>query len=168
MEAAGVTLDAEIEVRLDPRVTISQADLMARQDALMSAYELAKPVYEATNAVRRLTSQLGEVRELLGDNDDAPESIAEELETLSTEVRELGRDIGGAGSSRGVWSIEGSTSRPTDDQLRAVERAWEELPGLIEQLNVIITERMPALYRQLDEHGVRPDAGDPVEIPERP
>jgi photosystem II stability/assembly factor-like uncharacterized protein len=168
MDAAGLSLETDVEVRLDPRVTISQADLMVRRDALMSAYRLAKPAYEASTAVRRLNTQVGEVRQLLGEHDDVPESIQERLRAISSEVRELGQEIGRASGGRGVWSIEASTTRPTADQLRAVERAWEELPGLIERLNVIITERMPALYDQLDEHGVRPKVGDPVEVPRRP
>jgi photosystem II stability/assembly factor-like uncharacterized protein len=141
MEAAGRTLSTEVEVRLDPRVEISQDDLLARQEALMSVYRLAKPVYQGGVAVRSLTSQLGDIRQLLRDSPDVPASE--------------------------VGSIEGSTTKPTADQQRLLERGWERLPGLIEQLNAIIADRMPALYAQLNDHGVWPSVGEPVEVPRR-
>jgi photosystem II stability/assembly factor-like uncharacterized protein len=167
LAAAGNVASTDMEVRLDPRVEISEADLTARQEALMSAYQLAKPVHEAGNAVRRLNEQLDEIEELLEDNDDAPESIEEELQALRDELREIQQELGRVGSTRGVWSIDRSTTRPTDDQMRLIERAWDQAPGLIEQLNTVITERMPLLYQQLDEHGVRPSVGDPVAVPRR-
>jgi hypothetical protein len=167
LEAAEQTTSTEVEVRLDPRVEISEADLLARQEAMMSAYRLAKPAYEAGAAVRRLNTQLGDIGDLLEENENVPESIEEEVSVLRSELRELGQGIGRA-SGRGARSIERSTSRPTDAQLAEIERAWEQLPGLIEQLNEIISDRMAALYRQLDEHGVRPKVGDTIEVPTRP
>jgi len=49
-----------------------------------------------------------------------------------------------------------------------VEQAWQEAPAAIERLNAIITNRLPALYGQLDQHGVRPDPGEAIAIPSRP
>ena len=66
------------------------------------------------------------------------------------------------------WLLEGSTARPTADQLWQMEQAWDEVPGLIEQLNDMITHRLPALYDHLNEHGIRPDPGEAIEVPRRP
>ncbi len=168
LDAAGQSLSTEIEVRLDPRAEISQADLMARQDAMMSAYKLAKPVYEAGQAVRRLTSQLSDVDALLKESDDAPGSLKQTVDSVRTQVRELGREINRvSGGARGTFSIEASTTRPTADQLWALERAWDEVPGLITALNAVITDTMPMIYDQLDEHGIRPDPGKAITVPER-
>jgi hypothetical protein len=156
MEAAGQTASTTVEVRLDPRVQIPTADLHARQKALMDVYRLQKPVYEAGVAVRSLNGQLADVRQLLRDHPDVPEAIRSEVQAIGQEVREIGAAIGQAAGGRGVGSIEGSTTRPTADQLRMIDLGWERAPALIERLNTVITERMPALYRQLDQHGVRP------------
>jgi photosystem II stability/assembly factor-like uncharacterized protein len=167
MTAAGHSATRDVEVRLDPRVTISEADLRARQDVLMDVYRLQKPVYEAGVAVRSLTEQLGAIRRMLREHPDVPDTIQTQAGTMGRELREIGSAISQASGGRGVGSIEGSTTRPTAEQRRLVDFAWEHLPPLLERLNAIITERMPALYRQLDAHGVRPTVGDAVAIPRR-
>ena len=169
VNAGGLVQSGTVEVRLDPRVEISQADLMARQDLLMSAYRLAKPTYEAGRAVRRLNDQLNEVQKLLREMDEAPEEVKDEAKSLRTEVSRIQRELGQAGRGRrGSFAVEASTTRPTADQLWQLEQAWEKIPSLIEDLNTIIAERMPAFYRQLNEHGIRPNPGEPVAIPVRP
>jgi hypothetical protein len=134
----------------------------------MSAYALAKPMYEATRAVRQLVGQVGEVRKLLEDS-DAPEEVQKEANELSTELSRLQRELATAGAgARGAFGIEGSTTRPTADQLWGLERSWEQVPSIIEKLNTMITDRVPALNRMLDEHGVRPKAPQTVTIPRKP
>lgn len=168
LESGDQVLETQLTVRLDPRVSISRADLLARQEALMSAYELAGPANDASLAVRRLTGQLDEVDELVGDREDVPDAVTEALASLQDDLRELGRDLNqAAGGARGAFAIDGVTARPSADQLWALDQAWEKVPGLIERLNVLITDRMPALNRQLDEHGVRPDPGEAVAVPRR-
>ena len=168
LEAAGNVQETSVEVRLDPRVTISQADLMARQDLLMSAYELAKPAYDAGQAVQRLTRQLDDMKSLLDAHGSAPEEVAKAVDEVRDEVRELSRDLNRAqGGARGTGSAEGSTSRPTKDQEWQLERAWESLPDLITKLNTLITERIPEINALLNEHGIRPDPGEPLKVPRR-
>ena len=168
MEAAGRTHEEQVVVRLDPRVETSRADLEARQAALMSAYDLARPVYEARQGVQRVTTQLMEVSALLREREAAPETLGEEVGDLLDEARELGGDINqAAAGARGATAIEASSTRPTADQLWQLDRAWERVPPLVERLNEIVTEEMPALYRRLDEHGIRPDPGGAITMPER-
>ena len=174
LDAAGRSLTPEVLVRGDPRITISDTDREARQRALMSAYALAKPAYEAGRAVRRLTDQLRSIERLLQDTEEAgagagaPAELAEEVDSLQAQLEELNQDIGRAGGGRVGNSIEGSTSRPTADQIWQLEQAWELLPTLLDQLNQIIDREMPALYDRLNEHGIRPDPGDPIPVPRRP
>ncbi len=168
LETAGVTQERQVAIRLDPRVEMSRADLETRQAALMSAYDLAGPVYEAGQAVRRVTTQLMEVSSLLREQEETPEELSEEVSGLLEEARELGRDINqAAAGARGAGAIESSSTRPTADQLWQLDRAWERVPPLIERLNEIVADEMPALYRQLDERGIRPDPGEAVTMPVR-
>lgn len=168
VQAPGGTLESEVAVRLDSRVEISRADLVARQEAILDAYGLAKPAYEAGRAVDRLTDQLREARDLLRASATAPASLEDEVDDLLEELDRLDDEIGevrGAGFLMG--RMESSHTRPTADQLWEIERAWTELPGLVRQVNALVTDRVPALYRRLDDHGVRPDPGQPVEVPRR-
>jgi hypothetical protein len=165
----GSSYSTELQVRLDPRVDISRDDLVARQHALLDMYALAKPLYDATGALRGLTQQIAEVQGLLRDAEDAPESLSEEATAISAALGELNRELNQINrSARGGGSIENSTTRPTADQLWQIEQAWEQVPDLITRVNEIITNRMPAFYAQLDENGIRPDPGEAVAIPVRP
>ncbi len=168
LEAAGRSVTTEVEVVLDPRVVISRADLLARQDALMSAYQLAKPVYESGQAVRRMTTQLSEVKSLAEQNDDVPEDLLEQVDTAEERIEEIGREINrfGAAARRSV-SMERSTTKPSADQLWQLERAWEKVPELISELNGYITDTVPGIYQRLNELGILTDSGEPVVVPRR-
>jgi photosystem II stability/assembly factor-like uncharacterized protein len=169
LEAPGQTLSTAFDVRLDPRVEISQPDLEARQEAMMSVYALAKPLYEAQSRVRELNQQLSEIQALIKDREDVPESIDSAATEISGALGELGRDLGRASRGARVGrQIEGSTTRPSPDVLFQIDRAWDQVPGLIEQLNEVITTRMPGLYDQLNQHGIRPSPGEPLEVPTKP
>jgi photosystem II stability/assembly factor-like uncharacterized protein len=169
LDAAGQSMTSEFEVRLDPRVQISQADLEARQDALMSIYLLAKPLYDAGRRVRELNEQMTEIQSLLRDNEDAPESLGEAATDVTTELAAIGRELGLASrGARGSYVLEGSTTRPSPDVVFQIDRAWEQVPDMIERLNAVITTQMPALYTQLNEYGIRPPPGEPLEVPRRP
>jgi photosystem II stability/assembly factor-like uncharacterized protein len=167
LTAGDVTREAALDVRLDPRVEITDDDLQARQDALMSAHRLAKPVYDAGRALATLREQVGEVRELLENHPDATDELVADVRDLSEALGTLASGMQRA-STRAGSSIESYHARPTADQLWSIERAWEAAPGLIEQLNVFITERLPALNTRLNELGIRPPVGEPVEVPTRP
>lgn len=167
LSAGNAVQEREVTVRLDPRVQISAADLAARQDALMSAYRLSGPAHEAQQAVRRLQDQLDDVSKLLAEQESAPEALVNDVDSLKKELDGLGDEIGEATGGAGSFAMEGSTTAPTADQLWQLDRSWEKLPPLIEQLNGIITDRMPSLNRRLDEQGVRPNPGEPVAMPQR-
>ena len=169
LEAAGQTLSTELRVRLDPRVQISRADLEARQRALMSMYALAKPLYEAGRAVRELNQQLAAIQQMLRDIEDAPQSLGDEATAISGELGAVSRELNQVNrNARAGSAIEASTTRPTADQEWQIDQAWEQVPDLITRLNDVITNRMPALYSQLDEHGIRPSVGEAIEVPSRP
>jgi photosystem II stability/assembly factor-like uncharacterized protein len=169
MEAAGRPMSTDFEVRLDPRIEITPADLRARQDVLMSMYALAKPLYEAGRSVRKLNEQVAEVQQVLKENENAPESIGEAATAISTELGEISSELGQASrGARASFMLESSTTRPSPDVMLQIDLAWDKVPGLVERLNTVITTQMPALNAQLNEHGIRPLPGDPLEVPRKP
>jgi hypothetical protein len=169
LEAAGEVYSQPVEVLRDPRIEISDVDRLARQDALMSVYTLNKSLNQANRTVTRLSGQVSDIKSLIEQHEDAPETLAADAKALGdtlSEIRqalsEVSRDarVGGA--------IEGSTTRPTADQLWQIDRAWSKLPGLIERINEIINVALPALNQACDEHGIRPDPGQPIDVPRKP
>jgi photosystem II stability/assembly factor-like uncharacterized protein len=166
---SGADFSQEIEVRGDPRSQISDADREARQAALLSLYELNKSIREANQTVARLNGRLSDLQALLGASEAAPDELQEEVKQLSDDLSELRRELNQASrDARVANAIDGSTTRPTADQEWQIERAWEQVPGLVEQINEIVTSRLPAVYRACDEHGIRPDPGKPIEVPKKP
>ncbi len=133
----------------------------------MSAYELAKPNYEAGQALRRVSRQLDDIDELLEEASEAPEQIATEMDALREHVTDLDDDLNDLGAGSLQFRIEGSTTRPSEDVLQLLDDAWEGIGPVIERINEVVTERMPALYRMLNDAGVRADPGEPVAIPAR-
>jgi photosystem II stability/assembly factor-like uncharacterized protein len=168
LSAGEETATTELVVRLDPRIDISRADLMAREQALASLADLSKSIGDANRAMRTLNQQVTAIEGQLGDHEDAPADLVQAVDSLQARLEELGGEISTAGrDTRLSGAIEGSTTRPTADQLWQVERAWERVPALIEQLNEIITTTMPEINRQLDAAGIRPKPGEAIAIPRR-
>ncbi len=167
IEVGETTMLGDLVVRRDPRIEVSREDLAARQAALMSVYQLQAPVYHAGQAIRRLRDQLADVDDLLNDATDAPEALSEEVEAIEEELESLGDDLDDLPVQQTRSAIEGSTTRPTEDQFQDIDGAWEDAPEIIERLNAIISGRMPALNRRLDDEGIRADPGEAVEMPRR-
>ncbi len=176
MEVGQTTMFGDLTVRQDPRIDVSRADLAARQAAMMSMYRLQAPVYHARQAVQRLDLQLSDVEQFLRETSPAEsfgselERIKEELETVDRELRRLLIRTGEEGKASPAGTgrqIEASTTRPTEDQLQDVERAWRDVPEVIGRLNALILVRVPALYRRLNDERIRADPGDPLVVPSR-
>jgi hypothetical protein len=170
LEMGGTTQSDELEIAWDPRVDVNLAELEERRDAARSLYELVEPLYLANQRVEELNEQLADVKTLVDERDDVPEDLVTDVESLRARVDTLDDELGDVSSDvrRLYFRVESSSHRPTEDQLRSLDESWETAPGLIERLNALIEDEMPALYRRLDELGIRPDPGEPVEVPTPP
>lgn len=167
LEAGGRTVETTVDVRMDPRIQIPQQELETRQQALMDAYHLARPLFEAGQALGAVDEQLEEIRGLVGDN--APEALQTELDDVRVAVRGVQQRLQEAGQGAGAGNAIGSyVGPPTEDQLWQIDRAWRDLPGVVESINAIIAERMPGLIAMVYQPGVGPDPIETVEVPTRP
>ena len=167
LEVDGTTMSGDLVVSMDPRLAVSPLDLQARQTALMAIHGLQGPIHELGMAVRRIEGQLKSVRDLLSEAADTPPSIDEEVDTIAGALDDISSGMNRLGVGALRLSVEASTSRPTEDQLQGIDRAWADAPGVIERMNALITDRMPALYRMLDQAGVRADPGTAITVPRR-
>ena len=167
----GESQTTEVGVRLDPRREASRAALVARQDAMMRAHALAGPAREAVQRMGAMNERLDEIKSLVdgAELDDADRGRIEEMaEAVSGELEAIEDDFDDADGGTGIGQMEGWSGAPTADQLYAIDRAWDAIPALIERLNAVLTERMPALESLVADLGVRPNLGEPVRIPPRP
>ncbi|MDX1394901.1 MAG: hypothetical protein R3195_10930 [Gemmatimonadota bacterium] len=168
LDAGGESMETTVEVRLDPRVEISRADLMARQEAMHRSFMLAKPVNDASQAISSIEDQLESIRERI-EGHDVTETLTSELDAIEEELGEIDDQMDivqdGAGARNG---IERYHSAPHADALFQIERAWDALPGAVDRLNTLITSRMPALHQMVTAAELVPEPGDPIEVPRRP
>ncbi len=168
LTAGGQTATTSIEVLAEPRRPIAQADRIARHEAVLSVHELAGPLHEASEAASKLDEQLSDMEDLIDDSPDAPAEVREQLDSLKKDLEVLRDELGDRARDARVGSrMDGATAVPTGDQQWQVEELWREVPGLIAQVNEMIEERMPALNRLLDEHGIGPNHGKPIAVPKR-
>ncbi len=168
MDIGGETFSSTVEIQADPRRPMTAADRRARQDVLMSLHRLAVPIRDAVRAIRRLERQLDEAEELVEGADDPPEGVEEEAEAIREALEEIRDDVTEARRNAGVAAaIQGSSTRPTQDQMWQFDHAWELMGERIPELNALIEIRVPALNARLYAEGVRPDAGEAVEMPAR-
>ena len=167
--AAGAdTLDTSAEVRFDPRVTISRGDLVARHDAMMDSYRLSGAVDDANDRIESMAGQLDAVEERVAGAEEAPEGLEEEIEAFREALDEVDEELGDASGGASVWgTIQSASSLPAADQLWQTERAWNDLPAVIERVNGLLTVRMPALHARVYAPGVRPEVGEAVMMPVR-
>jgi photosystem II stability/assembly factor-like uncharacterized protein len=170
LEVGGATGSDEFEVVWDPRVEVGRAELEARWEAARSVYRLVKPLYLANQQADTLNKRLADVKKMVDGREDVPEDLVADVDSMRARVETLDDELGDVNRDvrRLYGRIEGSSRRPTEDQVRRLEEAWDEAPEVIERLNAIIEDEMPALYRRLDELGIRPDPGELVEVPTPP
>ena len=164
VEVGQVTMFGDVMVQMDPRVEISNDELESRQEALMSIYRLQKPVFEATQAVQRLEEQLEEAVKLIKGTDDSDDSLSKEAEQMMLTLEDIRKNLTNLPMGVG-GSIEGSHTLPTQDQLEDIERAWEDGPTIIEDLNFLISNSMPQFYQSMNTAGIRADPGNIIRIP---
>ncbi len=169
LEAGGEMFTSEVEVIADPRRPMSRADRLARQHALMSLHVLAKPIYEAGRAANRIDEQLEAARELIENAAEPSEALEEEISAIEEELETVREDLNEARRNAGVaGAIQGSSTLPTEDQLWQVDEAWAAMPGVVERLNELITDRVPDLNRRIYADAVRPTVEEAIELPSRP
>ena len=167
LEVGDQVVQQEAQVRLDPRVEVDMTALRARQAAARSAAAMSGTLTRAERALERLAEQVDEAKSLLADA-DADQELRDEATALREELDSLESRLDDAGLGRAASSLEDNAGPPTADQLWVIDRAWERVPSLVDELNTYITDRVPAFYDRLDRAGVRPDPGEIIEVPRRP
>ncbi len=156
----------EMQVRMDPRVSMSRRELMVRHDAMMQSYRLSAAVDAAEDALDEMGDQLDEVERIL-DARDGVESLRSDVEAMRERLETLSEDLDEVSDGAGVWGqIEAYSGPPTADALWWIDRSWERVPGAVDAINGVIRTDMPALLRRVYVDAVVPTV-EPVTMPSR-
>ena len=168
LTVGGETFEQPVEVRLDPRVSISRSDLLARHEVMLSSYRLSGPRNQAAQRMQQMMQLVTRAEQRLGDAEEAPEDLTEEIEAVREALQELMGDLNDAGGGSNVYGqIERSSSPATADQQWRIEQSWEMLPAAIERVNEMVTGRVPELLARIYPEGLRPEVGEVVAVPGR-
>jgi len=126
----GRQLKDELRVEGDPRVTFSDADRRARQDALLQLYELQKALLQArAAAVAGVTHFEARARGARTPNRE-PE---DRLRGLQTDIGVVMNTLGALSRS-----IEGYSGLPTADQRRQIDWAFDDAAKMVDALNDVL------------------------------
>ena len=163
------TMETTVEVRLDPRVSISRSDLEARQAVMLDSYRLSGTAQAFRERLGSIGEQLGRIENQVQSlTDEMPEELAEEIEAFGEALEELEEEFGDVSNGAFVWgAMQRSTSPATEDRIWRIDRSWEGVPPLIPRVNEMVTVRLPALYERVYAEGLRPEAEEPVVVPVR-
>lgn len=167
VDGMDATAPREFEVVVDPRAEITRAQLVARHEAMLESYRLSGPANQAEDALddaeERLDTALERAREA---GDDA---VAARVEAALERRSDLEDALDDAGDGAGVWgSIQSIHMPPTAAQLEAIDRSWNDLPGVIREINAWLAGDLPGVLSAAA--GIRPPAPDalgPIPVPSR-
>jgi photosystem II stability/assembly factor-like uncharacterized protein len=167
-----------IRVIGDPDIQIATADRRTLFDVLNELHTLQGTVNRAADALTQAAEQFGQVRTALRNNQDTPEALKSAMDSLSADLDSLRRRVSGlpgAGGGGGFGgppnlrnrigqlkgAIMGSTSLPTEVQMRELAAVRPLAPKAVEEVNALLS-RLPGLYRRLAEAGVYPAVPRPA------
>ena len=120
LDVGAQSYSTTVEIAADPRRLMTNEDRMARQETLMSLHTLAKPIYEATEAMERLRDQLTEASNLISEHEELPEALTAELEVIEDDLSSIESELRTVRNNAGIADdIQTSSTLPTSDQLQA-------------------------------------------------
>ncbi len=140
----------------DPELVRTEADRLARWNAIERIRPLQVEFGETTRALRELQSALEDLEESIRDVEAFDESLQEQLTELLTDTRMLAFQHGRANSllSGAYNNIESSPFVPTATDLRRVDEAVAAHAEHTEIYDELIEIRVPALEQEMNEKGI--------------
>ena len=147
---------AIVRVNGDPRVSISDDDLRARQKALMDAYDAQLAGVPVLVAAGNLNTQMTAISKAIGQVKDAKPEVKTAVDEASRTVRDAQGGLSRAMSSISsvARDISTSTSLPTEAQQQRLSAALQQLKGALPPARDLPATLVPAFNKKLDELAV--------------
>jgi photosystem II stability/assembly factor-like uncharacterized protein len=173
--------EVPVTVKADPLVSLTDADYKSLYETRVSASRLQARAQAAVRSADQLKTAIDEAKRAI-QSSSAPAALTTEANAIGREVDDIlakvrgasGRGFGGGGEDQPrqpsiqqrvnsvANEIGGVTSLPTEYQRETIAAAGTELDGQIDRLNRLLTTRVPAFDRSLDEAKVPWSIGRPV------
>jgi len=161
-------------VQGDPEIQISAEDRKIWFDTAMQLHGLQKKMNEAADRVSELNEKIKAVQQALKDNASASASMKTRVEDFAKKFEPVGRRFGiGAENPFETGNFElanqnlrfrfgglkggimGSTSRPTETQMRQTAEIGPTLEKAVQEANGLINA-LPALLKEVADAGIYP------------
>ncbi|HKJ01728.1 MAG TPA: hypothetical protein VJ997_04715, partial [Longimicrobiales bacterium] len=178
LTAGGAPQERTFTVKKDPQLLLTDAQLAELRDVRLRQLRLNARLTMAIRQSDELRDRIAQARTAL-DGAGAPESVSRMAEELRRDLDDIRTKLGagggggfGGGSSDGPRSIRtllgyaGGVNRanamPTEQEMEALGLVPSRLDTEVARLNAMVSERVPAFFRALDEAGVPWTPGRPI------
>jgi photosystem II stability/assembly factor-like uncharacterized protein len=167
-------------VQGDPDIQISAEDRKVWFDTGMELHKLQKTLNEAADRVNDLNDKIKAIQQALKENSSAPATMKTKVEEFTKKFEPVGRRFGiGAQNPFETGNFErinenlrfrfgglkggimGSTSRPTETQMRQTAELRPAFEKAVQEANALISA-LPALLKDLAEAGIYPAPVKPI------
>ena len=161
----GKVLTQTLELKLDPRVKTSPADLEKQFATLLQLRAELKRVYTAANQIIGLRAQLQDlqIRLKLAEAqalDEKLGALQDHLLNLKIKANEdslnYGLGVDGSVAALALIVDSESDSAPTDAALKQFEKVKAEVDGYMKRWSDIQQTDLPALDRAVERQGIKP------------
>jgi hypothetical protein len=167
-------------VQGDPEIQISDEDRKVWFDTANQLHALQKTMNDAADRVNELNEKIKAMQLALKDNASAPAALKTKVEDFAKKFEPVGRRFGISaenpfetgnfelanenlrfrfGGLKG--GIMGSTSRPTETQMRQASEIRPVLDKAIQDANALINA-LPGLLKEMSEAGIYPAPVKPI------
>jgi hypothetical protein len=167
-------------VQGDPEIQISAEDRKLWFDTSMELHKLQKTMNEAADRVNDLNEKIKTMQQALKENSSAPAAIKTKVDEFAKKFEPVGRRFGvGAQNPFETGNFErinenlrfrfgglkggimGSTSRPTETQIRQTAEIRPALEKAVQEANALISA-LPDLLKELADAGIYPAPLKPI------
>jgi len=167
-------------VQGDPEIQISDDDRKVWFDTALRLHGLQKTMNEAFDRLNEVNEKIKAIQQALKDNASAPAAMKTKVEDFAKKFEPVGRRFGvGAENPFETGNFErlnenlrfrfgglkggimGSTSRPTDTQMRQATEIGPVLEKAVQEANALINA-LPALLKELADAGIYPAPVKPI------
>jgi len=175
------TVERPVEVRLDPTISVPEADLQAQLQAGLQLRDLISATNEALRALDSIRDQLQQVERTVRDRlaevpADLSRTLSEHLKQVEALQNELARPQNVTTSMTGprlverlgglFFAIDGPNAAPTPAQKEYLRELREEFDQKIGRVNRFLGEDIPKLNETLRRFAAPTVlAGRPIELP---
>lgn len=164
-----------VRVQGDPDIQITDADRRTHFDTAMALHRLHGTANEAADAVIDMDRQLTSIQDAMKKQSNVPASLTSTLEGLRKQVDGVKPRVGvGGGGGFGFnpqnvrgrvgqlkGQIMGSTSLPTETQVRIIGESRAALTKTIDDVNAAVA-KFGGLYKELANSGIYPVPLKPI------